>query len=245
MGPLMYLPPHEIALLAGPSEETAERDRFVVFDVVSHARTRHRQQSWTLLDCVADAIASATQRVRHVQILVRPMGGLPRLQITLTPASVPRGHLALPVDLRSHGLSVCTVEVWPGMTTAELVLAISACDRCSIISGLDPEHLCVQDSNGRQWDRLDGPLSDLEWLVFVARAPGPLLGAIAQPQTTCTTTAMQSQPPCLLGHEQTLSPQQAQIPFVLLNTTISPAEATAMPGARLPIGQLCMFRRFR
>ena len=236
-GTLQQLPFREALSLEMEFPDSADDGRFAVFDVTFHARNRRRESTWSLLECVADAMASAGTRTRAVQVLTKPLHGLPLPQITLTPAHAPRGSLALPFDLRPIGLYICTLEVSAGMTLQDLLQAAAArCDRRGVIASLHSQDWQLRDALDCDLDRLLEPPSLHEWLSLVARE-GPRAAAA----TTATSTMMEVDPPRLLGHAQGFDPERVSVPLILTGIEIGPPLVLSAPGASMPVGQLCMF----
>ena len=105
-GPMLHCPAQMVAVLELPRLEETMLTHFTVFDVDCHHRTRRRLASWSIAECVADAATSAVTRVRHVQILLQPLQGLPVPQLVLTPATAPPAALAMPIDARPVSIGV-------------------------------------------------------------------------------------------------------------------------------------------
>ena len=239
-GPRLYEAVQESVTMAAATGDADGPSRFSVFDTTFHARSRIRGDRWSIMDCVADAVASAGTRTKAVQVIDTPMPSLPQPQITLTAADTDRHVFALPLDLREFGLFVYTFAAAPGSTVQDVIdqLHTAQQGRRSILSaGLNPHELRFRDAKGRVFDALSEPVTDHEWLQLVGLHATDLCRAGAS--TTPTTTAMQSQPPRLLGFELELQP--AHIPRALSGTDFTPIYIATEPGAHMPLGHMCLF----
>ncbi|CAE7463599.1 unnamed protein product [Symbiodinium sp. CCMP2592] len=95
--------------------DATQRGRYTVFEPGQRPRTRQCHVSWLLEDFVADAVGSSVQQPRSVQILQRPLAGLPGPHLVLTHLDAPWAFLAVPFDMRgSHG-NVVTAHVPPAI----------------------------------------------------------------------------------------------------------------------------------
>ncbi|CAE7576372.1 unnamed protein product [Symbiodinium microadriaticum] len=195
---------------------------------VSETRqVRSRGPHWSLLDCIADAVSSAGTRTRAVQLIRHPLHGLPEPQIVLTPASAPPHATALPIDLRSFGFSVYTVEAEPEQSAADIVTALQTTRtgrRGLLDNGLEPNTLDFLDSQGRTTTMLQDPVSVHEWVKLVDR--------VQQTSTTTTTTPF----------DQSLYQRPVRVPGILERAEILPSGVLVAPGAHMPISGLGLFQ---
>ena len=239
-GPHLYKAIQEAAAIDATAVDADGPSRYSVFDTTFHARSRLRGDRWSVMDCVADAVASAGTRTKAVQVIDTPLPSLPQPQITLTEAGTDRHVFALPLDLRDRGLFVYTFAAAPGSTVQDVIdqLGTARQGRRAILSaGLNPNELRFRDAKGRVFDALSEPVTDHEWLQLVGLHDADLGWAGAS--TTPTTTAMQSHPPRLLGFELDLQP--THIPRALSGTAFTPIYIATEPGAHMPLGHMCLF----
>ncbi|CAE7942578.1 unnamed protein product [Symbiodinium sp. KB8] len=226
--------------MLGTAKDADSGHRFTVFDVTFHHRSRQRGPHWTLMDCIADAVANAGGRTKTVQVIERPMPALPGPQITLTAVGAGQGYHALPLDLRAFGFDVYTFTAAPGHSVEDAFeqLSTSRPGRRSLLStGLVPAHFVFLDSAGARVDRLLDPVTQHEWVCLtprradgeapplattddaVAVAPtGPCNSAAAPPSSEHTFGSLLSPaliPSLPLHHEpQEKAPATAQRPHL-------------------------------
>ena len=239
-GPASYRPVDGFTDMLGTAKDADSGHRFTVFDVTFHHRSRQRGPHWTLMDCIADAVANAGGRTKTVQVIERPMPALPGPQITLTAVGAGQGYHALPLDLRAFGFDVYTFTAAPGHSVEDAFeqLSTSRPGRRSLLStGLVPAHFVFLDSAGARVDRLLDPVTQHEWVCLtprradgeapplattddaVAVAPtGPCNSAAAPPSSEHTFGSLLSPaliPSLPLHHEpQEKAPATAQRPHL-------------------------------
>ena len=252
-GPVLHQPLPETVGLLTQADAVGASLRFSVFDVTFHAQVRVRESSWSIMDCVADAVSSAGTRTRAVQIIRHPLPGMPEPQVTLTPASAPRPSVALPLDLRNFGFSILTFEAEPGQSVADVFTALQTArnGRRSLFStGLDPSDFDFQDARSFITATLQDPVSQHEWVRIVQKqatsepvrvttelpvGPGGCFevasGHPVPRPTTSTTTSLES---CLFS-------RPVRIPDLLEQVEVLPSGVLAAPGAHLPVSRLGIF----
>ena len=227
VGPVIHQSLPETTGLLSQVASDEGGNRFTVFDVTFHSQVRSRGPHWSLLDCIADAVSSAGTRTRAVQLIRHPLHGLPEPQIVLTPASAPPHATALPIDLRSFGFSVYTVEAEPEQSAADIVTALQTTRtgrRGLLDNGLEPNTLDFLDSQGRTTTMLQDPVSVHEWVKLVDR--------VQQTSTTTTTTPF----------DQSLYQRPVRVPGILERAEILPSGVLVAPGAHMPISGLGLFQ---
>ncbi|CAE7940579.1 unnamed protein product [Symbiodinium sp. KB8] len=241
-GPFRYNPVGSVPALLG-SEDCADDARFAVFDPVFHSRARRRGQDWSIIDCAADAVSATPTRIRAIQVILRPMTGLPVPQLTLCPVQTQRPNFVVPVDLRPVGDRICTVAVAPGDALPD-VLAQAQAAACAQRLSLDRATHIMRDASGQQVDVLQEPLSQYEWLRVEPVAPVSTGGQTAEGEeaTTTTCTFMEAFPPTLLGSFG-LSTDVTR-PRMLADATLWPRSIGTPIGANIPVAQLRLFPGF-
>ena len=180
-GPMLYLPISEGVGLLSTADQGDVISRFSVFDVTFHAQTRARGHTWSLIECVADAVSCAGTRTRAVQVLRLPLPDMPEPQVVLTPASAPPRSSAVPLDLRNFGFSILTFAAEPGQSVTDVFAVLQAVrnGRRSLLStGLDPSAFVFQDARGRISAELQDPVSTHEWVKLVPRNPDQPLDGV-------------------------------------------------------------------
>ena len=241
-GPFKYNPVGSIpALLVG--EGSTDDTRFTVFDPLFHYRGRRRGRDWSIIDCAADAVSATPTRVRSIQVILRPIAGLPVPQLTLCPAHTRRPNFVLPVDLRSVGYRICTVVVAPGDAILDVFAQVQEA-ACGPRLHLDRDAHLLRDASGRLVDVLQEPLSQYEWLRVEPVAPAQINGGVAEglDGTTTTCTFMEAFPPTLLG-SYGLSTDITR-PRMLADATLWPRSIGTPIGANIPVAQLNLFPGF-
>ena len=241
-GPFKYNPVGSIPALI-TNEAGIDDTRYTVFDPIFHYRGRRRGQDWSIIDCAADATSATPTRVRAIQVILRPLAGLPVPQLTLCPAQTRRPNFVIPVDLRSVGHRICTVVVEPGHAPPD-VFALVQEAACAPRLCLDRDAHLLRDASGRLVDVLQEPLSQYEWLrvepiALVQITDGVSVGSDG---TTTTCTFMEAFPPTLLG-SYGLSTDVTR-PRMLANATLWPRSIGTPIGANIPVAQLNLFPGF-
>ena len=241
-GPFKYNPVSNVPALLG-NEGSADAARFAVFDPVFHSRVRRRGPDWSIIDCAADAVSATPTRVRTIQVILRPMAGLPVPQITLCPAQTQRPHFVVPVDLHAVGYGICTVAVAPGDALPEILAQIRAA-ACAPSLSLDQATHRMRDAGDQQVDMLHEPLSQNEWLrvepVALEGVADAAAGGLVGTTTTCTF--MEAFPPTLLG-SYGLSTEITR-PRMLADAALWPRSIGTPIGANIPVAQLNLFPGF-
>ena len=241
-GPFKYNPVSSVPALLG-HEGSADVARFAVFDPVFHSRARRRGPDWSIMDCAADAVSATPTRIRAIQIILRPMEGLPVPQITLCPAQTQRPHFVVPVDLRPVGFGICTTAAAPGDALPEIFAKVRAA-ACAQSLSLDLAMRLLRAAGGQQVDVLHEPLSQYEWLrvepVAHEGAAGDAARGLAGTTTTCTF--MEAFPPTLLGNYG-LSTDITR-PRMLADAALWPRSIGTPIGANIPVAQLNLFPGF-
>ncbi|CAE7265285.1 unnamed protein product, partial [Symbiodinium sp. KB8] len=236
-GPLLHKPVKELVCVGSAPDGDDGVSRFTVFDTIFHERTRARGVTWSTMDCLADAVASAATRTKAAQLITIPMHALPRPQITLSPAGVGRTTFALPLDLRDYGFSVYTFEATPGNTVQDVFdqLATARVGRRPLLTtGLNPGTLQFMDAKGHSTPHLLEPVTDHEWLRLV-----PLHIAELVPSTTTTCTYMHTFAPSLLGDYGMST--EVTLPSALATATLWPRTIGTPIGANIPITRLNIY----
>ena len=219
-------------------DETGAR-QFTVLEAGGRPRLRACSDEWTLHDMVTDAIASARQSVRSVQIIERPLTGLPRPQLVLTHASADQQALAVPLDFRrSHGW-IITSHILPVATLDEMpALGPPGVPRPAELDFQQRPLVALLDSAGHRHEIVSAPLHRYEWFtpVFEVLATGPAslpLVALTSSTTTSTTTTP-------IDHG--LFRRPVLLPGVLEQAELLPKGILTAPGAHLPIAELGLFQ---
>ena len=204
---------------------------------------RRRGRDWSVIECAADAISATPERVRAVQVILKPMLGLPVPQLTLCPAQVLRPSFVVLVDLRTVGLWICTIAAAPDATAHDIMSQVRSAD-CANGVRLDPETHFLRDSNGQRVDMLQEPLSQYEWLrvepLLARDAADPDTGLVTGTTTTCTY--MDAFPPTLLGSFGLSS--SITLPRMLTDAVLWPRSIGTPIGANIPVAQLSLFPGF-
>ena len=135
--------------------------------------------------------------MRSVQILARPIEGMPRPQLIITHAEAPWQALAIPFDLRQTHGHIVTAHTPPAVTMAQLPEHLRS--GASLTAALDFAQgppAFVTDATGRRHDFLAPPLDRFEWLLLHFVGPAVTVGSVFvddlhQASSTTTTTQMQ------------------------------------------------------
>ena len=171
---------------------------FTVFEHGSKPRARDCHRDWLIEDYVADAVGSASRPVRSVQILARPIEGMPRPQLVITHAEAPWQALAIPYDLRQTHGHVVTAHTPPAVSMAQLPEHIrSGAPLTAALDFAQGPLAFVTDATGRRHDFLAPPLDRFEWLLL--HFVGPVCAAenafaVDMHPASSTTTTTQMQP---------------------------------------------------
>ena len=173
--------------------------KYSVFDRQRHHEVRKATLTWSASDYLNDAVTSCPEAVICAQFLQPPIPDLPVPQITLTPPGGPLGSLAVAVDTRKVGGTVCTVVLLPGCDKTTVLDAIAAaCPALATVLhfALAQDAVFLLDSAGRIWDALPMQLDTLQWLSLQLDASGLpgvhdlfLEGLPGPGPTTLTSTA--------------------------------------------------------
>ena len=184
--PVSEIPLDQLGLFALEPGSPRRLLRYSVFDRQRHHVHRTASYGWSINDVVAEAVRSADEPIRAVQLITTHMPDLAVPQIVLTPADAAPTELCIPIDLRPHGGRPCTLLLRAGMHAHEVIR--EALQKC-------PRGPLPADLAQIQWLRIVGPQPDRppeEETVF-QHYPHGLLGY--GPATTATTTLT-------IGHER-------------------------------------------
>ena len=97
----------------------SQYDRYALFCIGAHARTRVLGRGWSLADVVAD-VRRLIPNLRNIRILLNRMANFPPVQVVATSADTPLPGHAVPLDLRPAGRRIFTTVLFPGMTSGEV-----------------------------------------------------------------------------------------------------------------------------
>ncbi|CAE6935081.1 unnamed protein product, partial [Symbiodinium sp. KB8] len=174
--------------------------KYSVFDRHRHHDVRKSIPTWAASDYLHDAIASCAEATICAQFLQPPIPDLPVPQITLTPPGWPLGSLAVAVDTRKVGGTICTVVLTPGCEKITVLDAIAT--ECPTLApvlnfAVAQDAVFLLDSAGRICDVLPLQLDTLQWLSLQLDVAGtPALhssifqgGMFGPEPTTLTSTA--------------------------------------------------------
>ncbi|CAE7633716.1 unnamed protein product [Symbiodinium sp. CCMP2456] len=205
-GPALYLPMARMVATLRPEVDDSGRGRYTVFEPGQRPRVRTCGDDWRLSDFAADAAGSSTQTVRTLQFVTNPIGGLPRPQVTLTPASAPLQALAVPFDLRDLALNVVTAVITNQALMDDLpgLLAAGAPIPRLVTFPQGPPR-AIRDSAGRRHAHFRVPLVDLEWAVVLFDEPDAD-PAVRPEQHFDALCALRADAPSLLGRARHLQP---------------------------------------
>ena len=190
----------QLRLCQEASPSGAGEGKYSVFDRHRHHEVRKSGLTWSASDFLNDAVVSCAEATICAQFLQPPIPDLPVPQITLTPPGWSLGSLAVAIDTRKVGGTVCTVVLPPGCDKATLLDAIAAA--CPALAAVlhfaaAQDAVFFLDSAGRIWDVLPLQLDTLQWLSLqldTAGMPGVnseffLGGLTGAAPTTLTSTA--------------------------------------------------------
>ena len=102
----------------------SQYDRYALFCVGAHARTRVLERGWSLADIVTD-VRRLIPNLRNVRILLTRIANFPPVQVVATSNDTPPPGHAVPLDLRPAGGRIFTTVLFPGMTSGEVEDRIS------------------------------------------------------------------------------------------------------------------------
>ena len=185
--------PEDLALItdrfflatASVTPETAlgeDHLRYTVFDASLQTRIRnyrgHQRVEWLL----ADLIRSTHRPIRSIQRLDEPVFGYPTPQFVLTFLDAPAHHLAVPIDCRSIGKGICTINVAPESRWFAIGESLSridpSYDRCegvgeAFVDAMDRGRLILRSARQTLRNPLDQHLADLQHMFMLVRPPTP------------------------------------------------------------------------
>ena len=174
--------------------------KYSVFDRHRHHEVRKSTLTWSASDYLSDAVTSCAEATICAQFLQPPIPDLPVPQITLTPPGWSLGAMAVAIDTRKVGGTICTVVLPPGCEKATVLEAVVAA--CPLLTAVlhfasAQDAIFLLDSAGRIWDVLPMQLDTLQWLSLQLDTTGMsgahsdlfLGGLIGAGQTTLTSTA--------------------------------------------------------
>ncbi|CAE7257171.1 unnamed protein product [Symbiodinium sp. CCMP2592] len=126
--PVNEIPVDQLGLFALEPSPARRLLKYSVFDRQRHHSQRTAAYGWSLNDLVSEAIRSADEPIKIVQLITNHMPNLAVPQLVLTPADAAPGELCVPLDLRPVGGRPCTLLLRGGMQAGEVVDA--AIGRC-------------------------------------------------------------------------------------------------------------------
>ena len=213
--------------------------KFTVLEAGVRPRLRLCSEEWTLHDIVTDAVASALQPVRAVQIIERPLHALPCPQIILTHANADPQALAVPLDFRrTHGW-IITSHIHPVPTLDGMpALGPPGTPRPVHLDHQQGPLVALADSAGDRHVDISAPLDRYEWFTPVFGAPADGTDVLSRPVSTTSTTTTTTTTP----FDQGLFRRPVLVPGVLEQAEILPTGVLTAPGAHIPIAELGLFQ---
>ena len=204
--PVNEIPLDQLGLFALEPGNPRRQLRFSVFGRQRHHVHRTAAYGWSLQDLVAEAVRTAGERIRCVQIIANHMPDLMVPQLVLTPEAALPTHHCVPLDMRAFGGRPCTLLLKPGMSTQDVIReAVGLCPGGPLFTppAPDQEYFLV-DAQGGVWDELPADLTQLQWLRLCSHQQGFNVGAAMalepephHPEASTTTTATWTQ-----GHDK-------------------------------------------
>ena len=204
--PVNEIPLDQLGLFALEPSNPRRQLRFSVFDRQRHHVHRTAAYGWSLQDLVAEAVRTAGERIRCVQIIANHMPDLMVPQLVLTPEAALPNHHCVPLDMRAFGGRPCTLLLQPGMSTHDVIREVVAhCPGGPLFIPPSPDQgYFLVDAQGGVWDELPADLTQLQWLRLCNNQHGIATGMAMdfdmeppQPAASTTTTATWTQ-----GHDR-------------------------------------------
>ena len=204
--PVNEIPLDQLGLFALEPSNPRRQLRFSVFDRQRHHVHRTAAYGWSLQDLVAEAVRTAGERIRCVQIIANHMPDLMVPQLVLTPEAALPNHHCVPLDMRAFGGRPCTLLLQPGMSTQDVIREVVAhCPSGPLFIPPAPDQgYFLVDAQGGVWDELPADLTQLQWLRLCNNQHGIATGMAMdfdmeppQPAASTTTTATWTQ-----GHDR-------------------------------------------
>ena len=138
---------------------------YTVFDRLRHVTIEKCQWHVDFESLAALAIARAPFAVKSIQLLTKPIEGLPKPQIVIAELGRPHGELPIPWDLRAIDMQIRTVRHMSGQDTGEAIRHLQE----SLPPNTDLEglwrngHLHVSDALGPVESSLPTSLTDIQF----------------------------------------------------------------------------------
>ena len=112
---------------SGGTCESPQQDRFALFTTSAHVEVRQMRRGMTLGALVAE-VYSLVPGLRSLRVLLERVAGFPAVQLAATTREAAEQAHATPIDLRSVGGRVCTLNLLAGSTANEVALEVmTAC----------------------------------------------------------------------------------------------------------------------
>ncbi|CAE7873601.1 unnamed protein product [Symbiodinium necroappetens] len=198
--------------VSGGTCETPQQDRFALFTTSAHVEVRQMRRGMTLGALVAE-VYSLVPGLRSLRVLLERMAGFPAVQLVATTREASEQAHATPIDLRSVGGRVCTLNLLAGSTANEVSLEVmNACPEHRRPQG--PFRLHLPD--GRNFVAVPyqvlGPdfIQGRAPLAVVPHAPG----VRAEVTEDDDTALMQTSLSVSLPHVQHKAPNKTLVPRV-------------------------------
>ena len=103
----------------GGVSSTSQHHRFALFTTEYHSQIRSLRRGATIDDVIAEVLG-IVPRLRNIRILMERIEGFPPLQVVATARDCPIPGHATPIDLRAVGGRVCTLNLFPGFSSARI-----------------------------------------------------------------------------------------------------------------------------
>ena len=225
--------------MAGPAGP--EDERYTVFDTAAQIQIRTYRRDQRIEWLLADILRHAPRTVRVIQRLTVPVYGYPEPQFVLTAVAAPTGWQAVPVDCRSLGLGVCTVELQPLTGWREIGLSLRvtrpdlpSCQQTgeAFLEALADARLILRDAYRPQTDPIRAQLDQLQWLFVAERPPVPPVPSASDSDDRTVEQRKEQQ-----GHSSLLQPGNPVQGGVVAAACdlIAPAPRISPSGQTLPI----------
>ena len=140
-------------------ERTPAQRHYTLFERTGNMHIRPLADNWCLDDLVRD-VMTLVPMLRSIQILHSPLDRLPVLQVVATDLGWPQSSAAVPFDLRSVGLSVCTFVIGPGLS--QRTLHGVAWDTCANSRSGVPESVPFVDVQGHDGETRN-PITEAQY----------------------------------------------------------------------------------
>ena len=142
-------------------ERMPEQRHYTLFERTGHLHVRPLADNWCLDDLVRD-VMTLVPMLRSIQILHSPLDRLPILQVVATDLGWPQSSAAVPFDLRSVGLSVCTFVIGPGLS--QRTLHEVTWDTCANSRSSVPESVPFVDVQGHDGETRN-PITEAQFYI--------------------------------------------------------------------------------